>query len=235
MAARLKHLVITGASSGIGLATATLFDRAGYRVINLSRRPCPIKKVDSIQCDLSVSDFAVPLESALIPKLEGSTSICVIHNASILEKDIGSQVPSRRLREILEVNVVAQNSITNLLRPHMKPSSSVLFVGSTLSEKAVPGNFSYVTSKHAQVGMMRALCQDFAGSGIHTALICPGFTDTEMLRRQVPSEAIEAVAGLSTFGRLIEASEISSVLLWSAQNPVINGSVIHANLGQVER
>lgn len=235
MAPQLKLLVISGASAGIGLATATLFHREGYRVINLSRRPCPLDAVKSIQCDLAKSDFADHLDSALIPNLEASTSMCVIHNASVLEKDSGGRVTSQRLREILEINVVAQNSLTNLLLPHLKPGSSILFVGSTLSQKAVPGSFSYVTSKHAQLGMMRALCQDLAGSGIHTALICPGFTDTEMLRQHVPPEAMEAVEGLSAFGRLIEPSEIASALFWSAQNPVINGSVIHANLGQVER
>jgi 3-oxoacyl-[acyl-carrier protein] reductase len=67
----------------------------------------------------------------------------------------------------------------------MGPGSSVLYVGSTLSEKAVPGSFSYVVSKHAQLGMMRATCQDLMGTGIHTAMVCPGFTDTEMLRNHL--------------------------------------------------
>ena len=83
--------------------------------------------------------------------------------------------------------------------------------------------------------MMRALCQDLAGTGIHTACICPGFTDTEMLRAHVPTDAIDAVAGMSAFDRLIEPAEIAATLLFAAEHPVVNGAVIHANLGQRER
>ena len=86
------------------------------------------------------------------------------------------------------------------------------------------------------VGMMRASCQDLTSTGIHTACICPGFTDTEMLRAHVggSEEVLEAIGGLSTFGRLIDPSEIAETILFCAENPVINGAVIHANLGQKE-
>ena len=104
----------------------------------------------------------------------------------------------------------------------------------TLSEKAVPGSYSYVVSKHASIGMMRATTQDLAGRGIHTACVCPGFTDTEMLRNHVPEEAMDVVRGMSAFERLIDPDEIAETLFWSATHPVINGAVLHANLGQVE-
>jgi len=81
---------------------------------------------------------------------------------------------------------------------------------------------------------MRAFCQDLAGTGIHTACVCPGFTDTEMLREHVPEDAMAAVRGMSAFDRLIDPAEIAETLFWAASNPVINGSVIHANLGQIE-
>ncbi len=119
----------------------------------------------------------------------------------------------------------------------MKPGSSVVYVGSTLSEKAVPGSYSYVTTKHATVGMMRATCQDLAGRGVHTACVCPGFTDTEMLRSHIGTEgeARESVAAMSAFGRLIEPDEVAEAIVWAATHPVVNGAVIHANLGQIER
>ena len=101
----------------------------------------------------------------------------------------------------------------------------------------MPGAHSYVVSKHAMIGMMRATCQDLAGRGIHTACVCPGFTDTEMLRAHLGEDAsvIEAIAGNCTFDRLITPGEIAATLEFAATNPVINGAVIHANLGQVER
>ena len=118
----------------------------------------------------------------------------------------------------------------------MAPASSLLYIGSTLAEKAVAGSFSYVVSKHAQLGMMRASCQDLMGRGIHTAMICPGFTDTEMLRTHLGNDpqVTAAIAGMNSFNRLVAPTEIAELVRWSHHNPVINGSVLHANLGQKE-
>ena len=132
--------------------------------------------------------------------------------------------------------MVGINSLNQLLLPRLPSGSSVLYVGSTLSEKAVPNSFSYVVSKHAQLGIMRATCQDLMGSGVHTALICPGFTDTEMLRTHLGADPDvgRMIAGMNSFNRLIEPTEIAELIRWAHHNPVINGAVLHANLGQKE-
>ena len=123
------------------------------------------------------------------------------------------------------------------LLPLLPRSSSVLYIGSTLAEKAVPGAFSYVVSKHAQLGMMRATCQDLLGRGIHTAMICPGFTATDMLRTHLGNdpEVEAAIASMNSFNRLIEPREIAELIHWAHHHPVINGAVVHANLGQHPR
>lgn len=230
----IRLAIITGASAGIGLATAARFRQAGHAVANLSRRPCPLAEVTHIRCDLADPAFPEAAAEALAPLLASAERIALIHNASRLANDTAAATESHDLRTVLEVNVVAINSLNRIVLPHMGPGSCVLFVGSTLAEKAVPGSFTYVLSKHAQVGMMRATCQDLAGTGVHTACVCPGFTDTEMLREHVPADAMDAVRGMSAFGRLIEPAEIADALFWAAGAPVVNGSVIHANLGQVE-
>ena len=234
-ASDVKLAIVSGASAGIGLATAERFLDAGYAVATLSRRPCPLAAAHHIPCDLSAPESLQRAGEALAPLLAAAAPIALIHNASRLLNDTASSTESEVLRSVLEVNVVGINSLNRLVLPHMAAGSCILFVGSTLAEKAVPGSFSYVVSKHAQVGMMRACCQDLAGTGIHTACICPGFTDTEMLREHVPEQAMDAVRGMSAFNRLIEPAEIAATLLWAAESPVLNGSVIHANLGQVER
>ena len=231
----MKTLIITGASAGIGLAAAQRFAAAGWAVTNISRRPCPLVGVRHLRGDLAAPDFAEKLRVPLEAALDAADQVVLIHNASRLQSDSAADTPSEQLRTVLEVNLVAANSLNRLAIPRMGRGSAILFVGSTLAEKAVPNSYSYVVSKHALVGMMRATCQDLAGRGVHTVCICPGFTDTEMLRAHVPEEAMPAVAGMSAYERLIEPHEIAETLFWAAANPVVNGAVLHANLGQVER
>lgn len=230
----MKLLVITGASAGIGAATAAAFLDAGYAVVNLSRRPCPVSGAVHVTCDLSNPLFLDAVADQVGPMLQEAEQTALVHNASRLSSDTAVTTPSDALREIIELNVVAANTLNQYVIPTMGAGSSVLLVGSTLSEKAVPGSYSYVISKHAVIGMMRALCQDLAGTGVHTACVCPGFTDTEMLRAHVPADAMATVAGMSAFDRLIEPDEIAETLLFAAEQPVLNGAVIHANLGQRE-
>ena len=228
-------LVITGASSGIGLATAAVFIESGYTVINLSRSACDVDGVTNITCDLADPNFLPDIETTLLAGIAEADTLCLVHNAARLAHDCVAEISPEELRNVYEINLIAPTVLNRTLLPSMSPGSSILYVGSTLGEKAVPGSFSYVTSKHASIGMMRATCQDLAGSGVHTACINPGFTDTEMLRDHIPADVMPEIAQMSAYGRLIEPSEIARTLLFAAQTPVINGSVMNANLGQIER
>jgi 3-oxoacyl-[acyl-carrier protein] reductase len=232
----MKAAIITGASVGIGQETAELFLANSYLVFNLSRRPCPLDAVNNLPCDLSCADSIRDCMTALTDALADVEHIALVHNASQMRKDASDECQSDSLREVLETNVVAINSINQAMLPLMKTGSSIVYVGSTLSEKAVPGSFSYVISKHAQLGMMRATCQDMMGKGVHTALVCPGFTDTEMLRTHIGTDPeVEASIGsMNSFGRLIQPREIAELIQWAHHHPVINGAVLHANLGQKE-
>lgn len=233
----MKTLVITGGSKGIGLATGQLFAAEGYRVVNISRSPIPLAGAVQLAIDIADPDWPARHGEAVRAAVAGSASIALVHNAGLLTKDSVASVEAAALHRVLQVNVVACVQLDQLLLPLMGAGSAIVYVGSTLGEKAVAGSCAYVVSKHALIGLMRATCQDLAGRGIHTACVCPGFTDTEMLRAHVgqASAVLEVLAGGVTFGRLIEPEEIARTIRFCAQNAVINGAVIHANLGQVER
>jgi NAD(P)-dependent dehydrogenase (short-subunit alcohol dehydrogenase family) len=232
----MKVAIITGASVGIGRSAAQAFLDEGFTVFNLARRKCPVEGVTNLTCDLSSEESIDTACTTLESALTSCAEVALVHNASQMDKDSARDCSSTRLNQILTTNVVAINSLNQRLLPLLPRSSSVIYIGSTLSEKAVSGSFSYVVSKHAQLGMMRATCQDLMGSGIHTAMVCPGFTDTEMLRTHIGTDPdIEAaVASMNSFNRLIDPQEIAELICWAHHNPVINGAVLHANLGQKE-
>ncbi len=233
----MNQVIITGASTGIGSETARLLLQADWQVTNLSRRPCPVDGVHNIGCDLS----SPPAIDAVLPQLreqvQQSDRTLLIHNASLLRNDRADATSNSDFAEVLQINLAAPNTLNAALLPLLRPGSAVIYVGSTLSEKAVANSYSYVTTKHATIGMMRATCQDLAGRGVHTACVCPGFTDTEMLRSHIGTDpdTEAAVASMSAFGRLIQPLEIAETIVWAGLHPVINGAVLHANLGQLER
>ena len=231
----MKTLVITGASAGIGLETAKLFAADGYSLLTLSRRRCPLPEARHIFCDLADAHARASAVAELQAALPQASQICLVHNAGTLASGSLLDASEEHFKRAIEINTLAPHALNLGLIPKMAPGSSIIYLGSTLSEIAVPGSFAYVTTRHATLGMMRATCQDLVGTGIHTACVCPGFTDTEMLRDHLPAEALSSVAEANAFGRLVEPNEIAECIRFVAAQPALNGAVVHANLGQIQR
>jgi len=229
-------MIITGANKGIGAAIAQKFLTENWRVINIARGAEHKDAIEKINCDLADLTQLEKKIKELLPSLQDAKKISLVHNASWHGKDTIKNIQTDAFLQSLTVNLIAPNILNQILIPQMPSSSSIIYLGSTLSEKAVPGAASYVIDKHAIVGMMRATCQDLAAEQIHTCCVCPGFTNTEMLQKHLAHdpELLKSVSARVGANRLIEPSEIADVAFFAANNPVINGSVIHANLGQIE-
>jgi NAD(P)-dependent dehydrogenase (short-subunit alcohol dehydrogenase family) len=226
-------LVITGASRGIGLAIASRFVDSGYRVVNLSRTLTPVPGAVQISVDLAQSAELDAIAMPLVQAVGGAEILTVVHNAALqLPGGVGDILPSQ-LRAMFEINVVAPTVLNRILLPHMRPGSAIIYIGSTLSVRATRQMAGYATTKHALVGLMRSTCQDVAGTGIHTCCICPGFTDTEMLR-SYGGDALQHLASLSTQKRLILPAEIADFVHFAATHPVVNGAALSADLGFIE-
>lgn len=229
-----RGVVVTGGSHGIGLATAQLFQGLGYEVVSLSRSAPPTTEIEHLAADITNLEAVEGAAGILSERAAGWDQTVLIHNAAVHRHDTVLSLSARDLLAVLSANLAAPQALNQRLIPLMKSGSSILYIGSTLAEKAVPGAASYVASKHGMIGLMRATCQDLAGSGVHTACICPGFTDTEMLRAHI-GDAVEAITAMVAAGRLLKPEEIADLARVCADSPALNGAVLHANLGQIER
>lgn len=230
-------LIITGGSKGIGKATIAKFIADGWSIINLSRMPCEIDNVKNIKINFMQHDWQDLCLSELKQACQSVNKVALVHNAASCTLDTIQTVEQKALTNELHLNTVIPAILTQALLPVMPQGSAVIYIGSTLSEKAVPGCLSYITSKHALAGLMKATCQDLADTSIHTCCICPGVTDTEMLRVrcQHDENILNSLRTINASNRLIEPKEIADVIYFCANHSVINGSVIHAHLGQIER
>jgi NAD(P)-dependent dehydrogenase (short-subunit alcohol dehydrogenase family) len=224
--------LITGASRGIGRAAAARFLAAGGTVWNLSRTPCDLTGVVNHPCDLSDLKRLEAVLAGL--RLTGFSRITLLHNAALSRPDTCATLDGKNFLHVLTLNVIAPQLINKHVIPYMAAGSSIIFMGSTLSETGIAGRLSYVASKHALAGVMKATCLEVGGQSIHTCLVAPGFTDTQMLREAIghAPEDLERARGATVLGRLATPEEIAELIFFCSQNPSINGAVLHANLGQ---
>jgi NAD(P)-dependent dehydrogenase (short-subunit alcohol dehydrogenase family) len=167
-----------------------------------------------------------------LPKKAGV--IHVIHNAAALPHDDALKVEAHVLERTLRLNVVTPALLNAAIIPCMAAGSSIIFVGSTLSDKGAPRRLSYVTGKHAMLGLMRATVQDLWGRGINSVCVAPGFVDTGMLRPVLAHDPMfeREVLDMVSYGRLIEPEEIAEIVEFATRTPALNGAMINANLGQ---
>ena len=229
-----KWLVITGGSHGVGKKTIAHFLQHGYRALSIARTNCDIDGVVNINIDLSKSNWSVDYAGMLSETVKDAERICLVHNAALFPRDAIGQINENDLQKLVNVNLVAPLMLNNIIIPQMKPGSSIIYIGSTLSEIAVQNRASYIMSKHAMVGMMRSTCQDLAAKFIHTCCICPGFLNTKMLTDEVDAQSLKALVEARVVAkRLLEPEEIAEFIYFRAEHPMVNGSVMHANLGQV--
>lgn len=228
--------LITGGSKGIGRETAELFLKNHYEVINISRSPCDNPSVQNILIDLIETD-EMSIQQTLLQHISTKRRMVFIHNASVCFNDTIETLNKTKWNHTLKLNLTLPALLTQCLLPTMKAQSAIIFVGSTLSEKAVRNTCSYTVSKHGLVGLMRSVCQDLAGKHIHTCCVCPGITDTAMLRGRIGENTalLKTLAAIQSDNRLLTPQEMAEIIFVAATHPVFNGAVLHANGGQIER
>lgn len=231
------YLLISGASRGIGAAIAELFLQYDWQVINFSRSENKNPKIKNVVVDFTQLDQLQQKLLAITTNIKTAEKICLIHNTFDYQRDSIDQLNPEAFEKSLRVNLLAPNLFNQYLIPLMPVGSSIIYMGSTLATKAVPAAASYVIGKHALVGMMRATCQDLGPQGIHTCCVAPGFTDTEMLRQHVGADEkiLQSIAARVGANRLIQTDEVARLVWFCANNPIINGAVIDAHLGQIEQ
>jgi NAD(P)-dependent dehydrogenase (short-subunit alcohol dehydrogenase family) len=214
-----RHVVITGASSGIGLATAAKIVSLGGRVTLMARRAEALKDAQHALGE-AASYVAVDVgdKMRLLSALDNAVDRGGPLDALFLNAALGGdflpiwEYPDNTLEALLRVNVLSPFWAVRHVLPAMmaRGKGSILITGSLGSEKGMAGNSGYVVSKHAVLGLARALAMEVAASGVRCNCILPGFISTALLAR-VPEEKKAAMAGRTPQQRLGEPAEVAEV------------------------
>jgi 3-hydroxy acid dehydrogenase / malonic semialdehyde reductase len=174
-----KTAIVTGASSGIGAATANTLAREGARVVGGARRPDLIAS-PVVGLALDVTDPAACEEfvAGAVDELGGGVDILVNGAGLALGRDPFDESTEQDERVVLETNVNGLIRMTRLCLPHLRDGGHLVNIGSVAGRQAYPSGSLYVTSKFAVRGFTYALREDLLGRPIHITTVDPGLVET---------------------------------------------------------
>jgi len=188
----LKVCVITGASSGIGYATAKLFSERGYRVYGISRR-------SELRADVRNYEEIKGAVERVVEK-EGGLDILVV-NAGIARVGYVEEFDISDWLEVLNTNLNGAFYTVKAALPHIREGGHIVFVGSIASKRAFPGWAAYCASKWGLLGFAKSLGEELKGK-IKVSTVLPGAVDTPLW---------EGIGGDRS--RMLKAEDVAKVIL----------------------
>jgi NAD(P)-dependent dehydrogenase (short-subunit alcohol dehydrogenase family) len=241
---RNKVAVITGGASGIGRATAILFAREGAAVaildIDEELGRSAVKEVEAaggraafIACDVAKAEDCRHAVEATVAAFGGLDIL--FNNAGIIRRADVITTTEAEWDLVMDVNVKSMFLMSKYAIPHMEKrgSGSIINTGSGWGMKGGGNAISYCASKGAVTNMTRAMAIDHGKQHIRVNSVCPGDTDTPMLRSEAKQlgqaeKEFLAAAACRPLGRYAQPAEIARAVLFLASeaSSYVTGSAL---------
>src|SRR6202163_276891 len=215
-----KTAVITGGTSGIGLATAKLFVREGAHVFITGRRQKELDEavkaigsnVTGIQSDVTkLADLNRLYETV---KAKGRIDV-VFANAGVAEMAPLGSITEEHFDKLFDINVKGTLFTVQKALPVLNDGGSIILTGSVAGSKGTPAFGVYGASKAAVRNFVRAWTVELKDRHIRSNVLSPGPTDTPIVDQQ-PADAIARIVSTIPMGRMGEVDEIAKVALFLA-------------------
>jgi len=232
--------LVTGASSGIGAATAIAFAEAGWDVMAAGRDEGRLEEVADVSDNIAIwsgelsdSDECDELIADTID--EFGALDCLVNSAGILLRGDAGETSDDDWRDTMTINLDVPFFLCRAAIPHLqKTSGSIVNISSYWGLQAGARALAYSTSKGGLIMLTKALAKDTAADGIRVNAICPGAVDTPMLAAgaeaadQEAQEFLESVAEFSPNGRISTPEEVAGLTLFLASDAAsqITGTAI---------
>jgi 3-hydroxy acid dehydrogenase/malonic semialdehyde reductase len=218
-----KSAVVTGASSGIGAATALALAGEGARVVGGARRVERIQPpLTPLELDVTDPDSCERFVKAATAELTG---VDILINAAglALGRDLFDESTEEDERTVLETNVNGLIRMTRLFLPHIRDGGHIVNIGSIAGRQAYEKAAVYVASKFAVRGFTYALREDLLGRPIHITTVDAGLVESEFSRVRFRGDAesarkvYEGVEPMTPEDCARALMTISSTFMWAGR------------------
>jgi hypothetical protein len=185
-----ETVLVTGASSGIGLVLAKCFAAEGSRLVLVARNASALEKLAGelrrdykVEATVLTADLSLPeTPGKMFAELKGRGIVVdiLVNNAGFGAHGLFSELPLQRQLEMIQVNVAALTELTGLFLPGMveRHLGGVLNVASVAGFVPGPGMVVYYATKAFVLSFTEALVGELAGTGVKVMALCPGPTET---------------------------------------------------------
>lgn len=240
-----RHALVTGGGRGIGAAVAAALTRAGASVSIIGRNEEALQRTVALgfaarYATADVTDRAALAEAHGTLAAAGGLISILVNNAGGAETASFLKTGADVFARMLALNLTSAVEATRLALPAMQASGfgRVINIASTAGLKGYPYCTAYGAAKHALVGFTRALATETAQTGVTVNALCPGYTDTDLVRgslakvsaRTGKDEAtvLAAYVAGNPQGRLVRPEEVAAAAVWlcDAASAAVTGQAI---------
>ena len=237
-----KVAIITGAASGIGLATAAKFVREGARVVVADIVPA---RVDQACAELAGGDRVMPCVVDVTDRAQIDAMVAqvlarwgridvLLYNAGITKDARLVKMTETQFDQVIGVNLKGVFECTQAVAPTMITQGAGVIINAS-SVVGLFGNFgqtNYAASKAGVIGFTKSWARELGPKGVRSVAVCPGFVETQILAT-IPAAVMQNMIDRVPLGRLGKAEEIANVYAFLASDEAsyINGAVIEVSGG----
>jgi len=217
-----KLVAITGASSGIGAATARLFSEQGYPLLLMARRVERMEALDLPNCmckQVDVTDFQVVKDAIENAEKKFGPVDCLVNNAGLMYLGHPWEQDLNEWRDMVDVNILGvMNSIQSVVNEMIIRKSGTIFnVGSLAGIKTFQKHAAYCATKFAVHALSETIREEVAQFNVRVITIAPGPVETELITHTTKPEHQQG--WWDGLNGILQSEDAARVILFAYQQP----------------